>query len=78
MRSFAWVSKLVCFVGSYASFAVDGSKTLSNMSFAPSPASCNTDVNRGGLIIVLAGTHTSETARDKYEAMVEWLLTGKT
>ena len=23
---------------------------------------------------MLAGTHTSETARDKYEAMGEWLL----
>jgi len=53
---------------------VVGSKTLSNMSFAPSPGRCNWDVNRGGLIIVLAGIHTSEMARDKYEAMVEWLL----
>jgi len=44
------------------------------MSFAPSPGRCNWDVNRGGLIIVLAGIHTSEMARDKYEAMVEWLL----
>jgi len=57
---------------------VVGSKTLSNMSFAPSPARRNSDVNRGGLIIVLAGTHTLETARDKYEAMVEWLLAGET